>query len=84
VIGQDHCQMVCSQAVLEPGVICSGVDQICETELLYPAQPLHLWRAYQSSSKVVKLNIAVNWVSDLYHFVRARFRKDDLLEEIEK
>ena len=71
--------MVCTQAVLEPGVICSGVDQICETELLYPAQPLHLWRAYQSSSKVVKLDTTGPWTVHAKHQIQ-RILQSDILK----
>ena len=40
--GEKIGQMVGSQAVLEAGVIGSGVDQAGQAELPDPAQPLHL------------------------------------------
>jgi len=40
--GEEIGQMVGSQAVLEAGVIGSGVDQAGQAELPDPAQPLHL------------------------------------------
>jgi hypothetical protein len=68
LVGQYHCQMVCTQAMLEPGVIGSRIDKVGKAELFDPAQSLHLWRADQCLSKIIELNVTVNWVSDLYHY----------------
>ncbi len=69
MIGEERGHMVGPQAVLESGVIGAGVDQACQAELLYPAQPLHLGRVCQLQCQAFQQNIAVHRISDLGHWL---------------
>ena len=68
--GEKAGQVVGSQAVLEAGMIGAGIDQAGETELLDPAQPLHLGRVSHLLGIILQLDIAMHRISNFSHRMR--------------
>jgi hypothetical protein len=59
--------MVRSKAVLEPGVICAWINKACKSELLNPAQSLHLGSIGNLLSKAVQFNKPMHRISNFSH-----------------
>lgn len=58
------------ERVLEPGMVCAGVDEICKPELSHVAEPLDLYRVEQPEREIVRLDVAVDRVFDDLHQFR--------------
>jgi hypothetical protein len=67
VIGEQRGHMIGSQAMLETGVVGPGIDEICQAQLLDPAEPLHLRGIGNLQGQALQLDVSVHRISDLCH-----------------
>jgi hypothetical protein len=67
--GEERGHMVSPEAMLESGMVSTGIDEIRESELLYPAQPLHLRGVRQLQCQAFQPYIAMHRIPDLGHWV---------------
>jgi len=55
------------ERVLEPGVVCAGVDEVREAELGDVAEPLQLLRVQQPERRRIRLDVTVHRILDDLH-----------------
>ena len=69
-IGHLACEIICSETMFETGVVGTGEDHIRHTELLDPAEPLHLVPVQQVEEHPVHFDSAVHGVVYGLHAVQ--------------
>jgi len=67
IFGKTSGQVIGPKAVLEAGMVGPGIDQTGQTELLDPAQPLHLGCVRHLLGILLQPDIAVHRISDFGH-----------------